>query len=1286
MIDALKALALSKKYTSDTIQGAGAVAGKPCQIQSIVDNGDGTHTITFLWEDNAGTNHTQTLTLKDGEDGANGTNGETPAMSVEAITGGHKVTFQTTGGQISYDVMDGADGAKGDKGDNGADGAKGDKGDKGDDGSDGFSPTITVKTSTDAAYILTITTKDGSFDTPNLKGQGGGGGGTGTVNFVNGKTPDATGNVEINKADISLGNVDNTSDADKPISTAQAAKNTDFEDRITELENNPVNPFQFSTMPEATEHTQEVIQYIGADTATYKRGFFYRSTPIVESGDLTYVWQQTNTQPSNTDYADMTNKPQINGVEISGDKSGADFDLQETVQFAVLPDADATTLGKIYQYTGATTADYKSGYFYQCRYNTESTSYDWVKVDVSDNSTLSSAVATLQTNQGDLSTLEVGGVVDLVGAINKLNAKDVDRFDYIEPNLIIYYKDGTTKQLSVGDILAETQIGELQNVVDDTIADGNILQYDSAIKRYKPYAILTALSQLLTDSKDYTDEKIASAIVAGAYVCDEKPSYDAENDTVIYKQENVVKTTTQTDARFYYYTDGDPFCTSWIDDIEFTFSVSDVNFQDYVNKNSDVTSTYAEDLTDKSKIPNVAALDTLLTIIKTSLAEKVNTADVIDVLTSSDATKPLSAKQGKALNDKTNTKQDIMQYSELPVADAPYLGKVAQYVGTTGAAYTKGYFYQCKYDSWNEVYYWEIIKYAADTDNELSDLSTNPVQNKVVKAAVDAKQNSTLSAPITVNGTEYATVETAIAAILALANLKQPSTLSTPIEVDGVQKTTVETALSALAAKSVGVDGTTIVKNASTGELSAVKATSNSVGVVKPDGDTITIDADGTIHSTSAEPYDDTAITGRVSEIEGVIPNTASASNQLVTATQLSEVEDAIPDVSGKQNKNLSTAIGSATTVEAALSAHEAKFSTIPLNQFQVGSGGAIGYADLGSTTSTISQAFSWLEVEYGRVDGFIDKYFITVAGASSNSNYFKVVRLTNYGQTPTITVDANKHIWMSMDTYVYIRVKAYGNFSISGELSRTAPTGTVMPINRLVTESDLTSSVTSGSTAPITSGGVYNYSYKRKMVQWNGAGNRYTKLGNLYATSAGLMTTVYIITCRNGETWLMYCGNSDGAVKTNPVFHRLIVGTGKLFYFAWDSSTNEVEIGTQGYNGIQVTQIAGEPRDFTISDISSSNLLDNPTEISYKDIINSSSYVVHGGVSPTGDTSVTVDVSSFCTDALSRSWEAQNKNTIAFSGACLYAYPASDTTVTMVMSRAASAAAFELYGSKRPT
>lgn len=384
----------------------------------------------------------------------------------------------------------------------------------------------------------------------------------------------------------------------------------------------------------------------------------------------------------------------------------------------------------------------------------------------------------------------------------------------------------------------------------------------------------------------------------------------------------------------------------------------------------------------------------------------------------------------------------------------------------------------------------------------------------------------------------------------------------------------------------------------------------------------------------------------------------------LANSEKINEMYEAFPSDASSTNKLV-------TKIET---------TTIPLSKFQVSSGGAVGYADLGVTTSSISQAFSLLEVEYGRVDGFMDKYLISVAGTSSNLNLIRVVRLTSYGQTPTITLDADKHIWMSMDTYVYIRVKAYGNFSLSGTLSRTAPTGTVVSIATFVKSTDLTSTVTSGSTEPVTSGGVYTALYKRRSVSWNGAGNRYVKLSNLYS-SDGLVTNTYVINCRNGETWLMYCGKSDGSSITAPIFHRLVQGTSKLYYFSWDSSTGEVALGTQGYNNISVTQISGSVQNFTMSALSSSDPLDSSTQLSYSEIL---ANTVHGSVSPIGDTTVTVDVSSFCTDALSRYWEAQNKNSSAFSGACLYAYPASDTTVTMVMSRAASAAAFELYGIKR--
>lgn len=111
-------LAMSKKYVRDVVRGLTLIEGKPCTIDSIVEIAGG-HRVNFKWTADDGTTKTDYM-----------------------------------------DVMDGVDG---------------NPGAPGTDGSDGVSPTVVVKTSTDDTYILTITDKNGSYDTPNLKGSGGGG-------------------------------------------------------------------------------------------------------------------------------------------------------------------------------------------------------------------------------------------------------------------------------------------------------------------------------------------------------------------------------------------------------------------------------------------------------------------------------------------------------------------------------------------------------------------------------------------------------------------------------------------------------------------------------------------------------------------------------------------------------------------------------------------------------------------------------------------------------------------------------------------------------------------------------------------------------------------------------------------------------------------------------------------------------------------------------------------------------------------------------------------------------
>lgn len=67
-------LAVAKKYTDDSIAGAGGLEGKPCQIQSI-EAITGGNRVTFLWEDNDGVEHTDTMDVMNGTDGADGQDG-----------------------------------------------------------------------------------------------------------------------------------------------------------------------------------------------------------------------------------------------------------------------------------------------------------------------------------------------------------------------------------------------------------------------------------------------------------------------------------------------------------------------------------------------------------------------------------------------------------------------------------------------------------------------------------------------------------------------------------------------------------------------------------------------------------------------------------------------------------------------------------------------------------------------------------------------------------------------------------------------------------------------------------------------------------------------------------------------------------------------------------------------------------------------------------------------------------------------------------------------------------
>ena len=113
-----KSLAVSKKYTEDSLDGVGALKGAPCEILSIENNDDGTHTITYQWISNSGKILQDTMVVKDGASAY--------ALAVES---GYEGTLE--------EWLLSLKGDKGDKGDTGDRGPKGEQGLQGEQGVQG---------------------------------------------------------------------------------------------------------------------------------------------------------------------------------------------------------------------------------------------------------------------------------------------------------------------------------------------------------------------------------------------------------------------------------------------------------------------------------------------------------------------------------------------------------------------------------------------------------------------------------------------------------------------------------------------------------------------------------------------------------------------------------------------------------------------------------------------------------------------------------------------------------------------------------------------------------------------------------------------------------------------------------------------------------------------------------------------------------------------------------------------------------------------------------------------
>ena len=112
-----------------------------------------------------------------------------------------------------------------------------------------------------------------------------------------------------------------------------------------------------------------------AETDKY---YMFKSTNTVD--ESTGKWRERASGGGGTsDYSELTNKPTVNSVTLSGNKTSDDLKLQDKMQYSTMPNASADYLGKTVQYVGTTNATYTHNYFYECVSDGEAEpTYSWV--------------------------------------------------------------------------------------------------------------------------------------------------------------------------------------------------------------------------------------------------------------------------------------------------------------------------------------------------------------------------------------------------------------------------------------------------------------------------------------------------------------------------------------------------------------------------------------------------------------------------------------------------------------------------------------------------------------------------------------------------------------------------------------------------------------------------------------------------------------------------------------------------------------------------------------------
>lgn len=465
-MDGIIAYILSKKYTNDTVIGMGAIKGAACQVQSV-HKVNKTTTITLEWEDNLGTSHTQSFNIEDGLDGV-------------SVTG---ATINSTGNLILT-----------------------------------FSDSTTI----DCGKVLPQYDTMPSPSTSNA-GQ--------ILQYIGATNVNYTKGYYYECIEYPVG------------SGTYIWKNIKVQDSE--------DIFRYNVIPSPSADIEgAIIQYIGVTNANYTNGYYYQcvESPI---GSGTYVWVQKNVQPNNGGgggdgvvdgyyksadqlfYEDSAFLNPITGedntiyVDLNTNGlyryNGAIFikvsSSAESIQVDTMPTADSTQLNKIYQYIGATDANYTNGYFYKCTF--DGTNYQWVNIPTQDSYTKAEIGAL--SDLPDPTKTVIENIDALQGSLADIDKDKLDRLEPIyligsglsldsDPTSSTYGKlTATGTSIPIDDHLDDTSINPVQNKVIALTIDqmqGSILE-----KIQKKLAATADDFVVFTNDGDIADSGISKDVV-----------------------------------------------------------------------------------------------------------------------------------------------------------------------------------------------------------------------------------------------------------------------------------------------------------------------------------------------------------------------------------------------------------------------------------------------------------------------------------------------------------------------------------------------------------------------------------------------------------------------------------------------------------------------------------------------------------------------------------------------------------------------------------------------------